>query len=158
MSQALPRAVLILLATGFACAASAQLAIDASPPPVAQTSVSDKSPLAAGLLEWFTIPTVGYAYAGDWSRGVPSALVRFAGIGLSISRLNVSEPGTACDAGCAVGFAMFLGGSVWATIDAARTTDRMNERRRTTSAGLSLLPSVDAGRVGVVARLATRRR
>jgi hypothetical protein len=116
---------------------------------------SHKSPLAAGLLEWFTVPTVGYAYAGDWSRGIPSGLVRLTGFGLVLSAVNVDEPvDDACGGRCALGLAMFLGGSAWAVIDAVNTAERENDRRRSTSAGVSALPTIVDGRVGFRVQIA----
>lgn len=48
------------------------------PIPVDSASVvGARSPLVAGLLEFY-VPTVGYAYAGDWTRGLLPTAVRGA--------------------------------------------------------------------------------
>jgi hypothetical protein len=151
-------AVALLVTACCAREVSAQSAFDISLSNPSQTVVGDRSPLAAGLLEWFTIPTVGYAYAGDWSRGIPSALVRVAGAALALPRINihVREPGSVCPGLCAVGLFMVLGGHVWATIDAARTTTRMNEQRRA-SPRVSVLPRVDEQGAGIAVRVVLAR-
>lgn len=112
-------------------------------------SAPEKSPVVAGVLEW-VVPTVGYAYAGNWLRGVPPALVRIAGLALVFEQQFVifGEP-PPCTGQCVLGTAMMIGGTVWAIIDAARTATRENERRRTAPLGATLVPTYGAAGVGL---------
>jgi hypothetical protein len=103
---------------GLATSAHAQNTPNA---PLADTAqvvvVSERSPLGAAAMEWF-IPTAGYAYAGKWSRGIPSGLVRIVGIGLVVSdQFTVFGAPPPCEGQCIVGAAILVVGTVWAMID-----------------------------------------
>ena len=70
--------------------------------------ISEKSPFAAGVLEVFTLPTIGYAYAGNWRRGIPSGLVRLGGLGLIISQqLTIFGDPPPCRDRCVAGAVIF---------------------------------------------------
>ena len=100
--------------------------------------ISERSPSAAGVLEVFTLPTIGYAYAGNWRRGIPSGLVRLGGLGLVISQqFTIFGAPPPCRDRCVAG-AVILGlGTVWALIDVVGTTKRENERRRERAGGVA---------------------
>lgn len=118
---------------------------DAPPAPDGEdttaVAVSDKSPVTAGVLEWF-VPTLGYAYAGNWSRGIPPALVRVTGVILIFSQQFVlfDEP-PPCRGECLAGVALLLGGTVWAIVDAGNTATRQNARRRASLLGGTVVPT-----------------
>jgi hypothetical protein len=112
-------------------------------------AISEKSAVAAGVLEW-VFPTLGYGYAGDWSRGLPSALVRIAGIFLIIDHQFVifGEP-PPCQGQCILGTVMAVGGSIWAIVDAGRTANRENERRRAAVLGATVVPTYSPSGAGI---------
>ena len=119
--------------------------------PEARAQEESKSPVLAAALE-VAIPTFGYAYAGDWSRGIPLALVRVVGVGLVIEQqwcLCIFEEPPPCEGRCIVGVAMAIGGAVWAAIDAASTARRQNERRGFPPRGPTVLPTFGAAGSGL---------
>jgi hypothetical protein len=128
-----------------------------SSPPARDTPqvvvVSEKSPFLAGALEVITLPTIGYAYAGNWTRGLPSAAVRILGLALWGEQLDPIGPPPPCEARCAVGAIMLLGGWIWAASDAAGTARRTNEERRAEALGAIVLPTLEGRRVGVLIQL-----
>jgi hypothetical protein len=127
--------------------AGAQVTPTARSDSVQTIVVADKSAFAAGALEWM-IPTVGYAYAGNWSRGILPGLVRISGMGLLFSHLSLMWLEDApCRGRCVAGCVMGLGGAVWAVVDAANTAKRENRRRRA-AAGVSIVPTVDHNGLG----------
>jgi hypothetical protein len=136
----------------FVLATSLQAQDTSGAPPTAATQVvviSEKSALAAGVLEW-AIPTVGYAYAGNWSRGILPAVVRIGGLLLVIEQQFVifgAPP--PCEGQCILGLAMAVGGTVWAVVDAGRTAGRENERRRSAALGATLVPTFGAAGPGL---------
>ena len=82
-----------------------------TPPPVTS---SEKSPATAALLEAFTVPTLGYAHAGSWARGLPSAAVQLLGVGLALEQqfcLCIFEEPPPCVGRCIVGIALADGAS-----------------------------------------------
>ena len=105
--------------------------------------VSGKSPVTAGYLE-LLLPTLGYGYAGNWSRGIPSALVRITGLGLAFNASNTT--GRARTE--ALGLAIFGAGAIWAVIDASRTASRENARRREAVLGGTVMPTLGLGPTG----------
>lgn len=115
--------------------------------------VSEKSPVAAGVLEW-VFPTIGYAYAGNWTRGLPSGLVRITGAVLIVSQQFVifGEP-PPCRDECVAGAIMLVGGTVWAIIDAGRTASKENERRRASLLGASVAPTFGPAGAGLAFRV-----
>lgn len=93
-------------------------------------AVSEKSAFAAGAIEWF-VPTGGYAYAGDWARGIPPALLRVVGLALFVQGYELgifSE--SSCDGSCTAGILLATAGTVWGIAGAAATARRTNERLR----------------------------
>ena len=117
---------------------------------------SDRSPTAAVVLEW-ALPTVGYAYAGNWTRGIPSALVRLAGLATFLDdQFTIFGSPPPCESQCLVGLGIATAGTVWAMFDAARTTTRENDRRRAAATGVSVTTSVGRRHVGVGLRVPTR--
>ena len=110
--------------------------------------ISEKSPFLAGTLE-ITLPTLGYAYAGDWTRGLPSAGVRILGLLLWGEQLSPYGP-PPCDAKCVAGGVMLIGGLIWAAKDAAGTARRTNEGRRAEALGAIVLPTLEGGKLGML--------
>jgi len=117
--------------------------------------IAEKSPVAAGVLEW-TLPTLGYGYAGDWTRGVPSALVRIAGVALFLPHLGSAflfvEP-PSCESKCVAGAVMLVGGTIWAIVDAGRTASRENARRRDAVLGSTVMPILGPTGRGIGVRI-----
>jgi hypothetical protein len=112
--------------------------------------ISEKSSWAAGVLEW-AIPTAGYAYAGNWSRGIPPAVVRITGAALWFSDLGIDPfAETSCKGACIVGVVLTAGGTIWGVADAVTTTKRENEKRRAAAVrGVGVVPEFGRGRRGV---------
>ena len=109
--------------------------------------ISEKSPFGAGVLEVFTLPTIGYAYAGNWRRGIPSGLVRVGGMGLVMSQqLTFFGDPPPCRDLCVAGAVMLGLGTIWALIDVVGTTKRENEKRRLRAGGVARPPSTARGR------------
>ena len=109
--------------------------------------ISEKSPFAAGGLEVFTLPTIGYAYADNWRRGIPSGLVRLGGIGLIVSQqLTIFGDPPPCLDLCVAGTVIFSLGTIWAVIDVVGTTKRENEKRRERAGAMAGAPSTARGR------------
>ncbi len=119
--------------------------------------ISERSPVLAGALEVFTFPTIGYAYAGNWRRGIPSGLVRLGGLGLIISQqLTIFGDPPPCRDRCVAGAVIFGLGTIWALIDVVGTTKRENERRRERAVGVARARSTAHGqqvRVGEAIRV-----
>lgn len=117
------------------------------PDPPGVVVVTGKSPFVAGALEIITFPTIGYAYAGNWTRGFPSAAVRILGFALWREQMFWSPP--PCRAQCIAGAIMLYGGWIWAASDAAGTARRTNEELRTEALRGALLPTLHGGSLGV---------
>jgi hypothetical protein len=125
------------------------------PDPPRVVVVPGKSPFLAGALEIITLPTIGYAYAGNWTRGFPSAAVRILGFALWREQLYWSPP--PCQAQCIAGAIMLYGGWIWAASDAAGTARRTNEERRTEALRGAVLPTLHRGSLGVQIQLRVSR-
>lgn len=99
-------------------------------PEPAPVVVSEKSAFAAGAIEWF-VPTGGYAYAGDWSRGIPSGVVRLAGFAMiAEQQFTIWGDPPPCEGTCVAGVILAAGGTLWGVLGAAATARRTNERLR----------------------------
>jgi hypothetical protein len=129
---------------------------DAAQEPAGDTArvvaISKKYPIAAGVLE-FLYPTAGYAYAGNWSRGFPPALVRVTGAVLLAEFAIGYMAALPCTARCATGAAMYFGGTIWAVFDAGATATRTNVRKLEASGGISVYPTLGQEGFGVGARV-----
>jgi hypothetical protein len=104
--------------------------------------VQGKSALAAGALE-LVLPTVGFAYAGHWARGLPPTLFRVAGVYLALDQqMQVPLGGSgACVGQCTLGLTLAAAGTIWAVIDAAIVAKRSNEERGGPAARISETPT-----------------
>ena len=126
------------------------------PEPEATQASDHRSPVVAGLIEPF-VPTLGYAYAGDWRRGLLPAGVRVVGVGLIVHGLSKATVdglfgGDAdCGSQCSLGLGMFMVGTVWGTVGAARTAHLHN--RNVAGASISLQPAWVGEGPGVAARV-----
>jgi len=123
-------------------------AVDA---PVAGT----RSPVAAALLEWL-VPTAGYAYAGNWSRGLLPNAFRVGGTVLALAT-SIEDSAFfgdewECSTGCQVGIAMGVVGTVWAIAGAVVETNRLNERVRA-AASLANVTTLPGGGLSIGLRL-----
>ena len=119
--------------------------------------ISEKSPFAAGVLEVFTLPTIGYAYADNWRRGIPSGLVRLGGMGLVVSQqFTILGDPPPCRGRCVAGAVIFGLGTIWALVDVVRTTKRENERRRERAIGVAVLPNIRSSGASVTLRVRTK--
>ena len=109
-------------------------------PASVQTAPADKSAVLAGVLEWL-VPTVGFAYAGDWKRGLPPAAVTLAGVVLFAATFEFhifSE--SECNGTCTIGLLMAAGGRIWGIIDAVDTAKDFNRALAQNGLELGLMP------------------
>jgi len=101
----------------------------------------ERSAVLSGVLEY--IPMVGFAYAGDWKRGLlPNAfrVASFIGFAATVDFLSPS-----CSAACTVsGFAM-VATSVWAVVGAVNTARDHNKAARVPRSSLSVAPAPFGG-------------
>ena len=101
--------------------------------PVAGQSAADTvrvghrhSPAAAGIIEFF-LPSAGFAYAGDWTRGLPPNVVRL-GAGIAFAR-TYDEATESCEgSGCRTWAFVFLASTIWSVVDAVRAAGAYNEQ------------------------------
>jgi hypothetical protein len=108
---------------------------------------SPRSPVLAGILET-AISTLGYAYAGNWSRGLPP----FGGqvVGAVLIGTSYDSNSDECPTQCALGAAIWLGSKVWGVVGAVRTANERNQTLRIPSVGFAQI----AGGPGVIFRWA----
>jgi hypothetical protein len=99
-------------------------------PPERTADPDTRSPLLAGALELLMpVPTLGYAYAGNWRRGLLPGGIQVLGLflvsagvgGVIFDGLFDADDDASCGALCPIGATMIVGGRVWATVGAART-------------------------------------
>jgi hypothetical protein len=105
-----------------------------------------RSPVAAGFLEYI-IPTAGFAYGGDWRRGLLPNALRIGGLVLVVSRSELGLFGTEseCQTECKAGFVLAVVGSIWAIAGAVDTTNEFNDRLRAASAQVTISPFAGGG-------------
>jgi len=90
----------------------------------AAAQANTHSPVAAGIIEWLTFPTLGYAYAGDWSRGLLPNAVR---VGTIVGFLSTyDDDGDQCSSACAVWGVAAVASTVWAVVGAVNTAKDHN--------------------------------
>ena len=102
-----------------------------------------RSPLLAGVLEW-VVPTVGYAYAGAWRRGLVPNSVRVGGLVLAAWQFNGGTGGAdvdRCPSACVVGLIGAVAGTVWAVAGAARTAASRGQAGSIPTSPLRVAPS-----------------
>jgi hypothetical protein len=84
------------------------------------------SPWASGILE-LIVPTAGFAYAGDWTRGfLPNAFRIASTIGFSVTADGPEEDVCQDDTACNVWAIATLGTTVWAIVGAVQTANDHN--------------------------------
>ena len=109
-----------------------------------------RSPGAAKFLEIF-IPTAGFAYGGNWRRGLLPNAVRIGGLYLGVATLFrdsehlFGSGGLECRTECKAGFVLAAVGSAWAIGGAVDVTNEFNDRLRAASAQVTISPSPDRG-------------
>ena len=142
--------IALLLSPAMAPAARAQDRPQAPNEDAPQVVViSERSPVLAGALEVFTLPTIGYAYAGNWRRGIPSGVVRLGGLGLILSQqFTILGDPPPCRGRCVAGAVIFGLGTIWAVIDVVGTTKRENDKRRERAGAMAGAPSTARGPLG----------
>lgn len=95
---------------------------------------SYKSPALSAALEW-AVPTLGYAYAGRWRKGVLPSVLRIGGVVLIVcaytGQETIPNPYIA-------GEVMGVIGTVWAMTGAAHTAKQTNEWIRNANVRFSL--------------------
>ena len=114
--------LLSILLVGAALCPAASLAQDVE---ADSLRPSAKSPLVAAGIEYL-VPTLGHAYAGDWSRGLPPAALIVAGVVLGVT----SDCDESSCAGFIAGLGMALAGKVWGIFSAADTAQARNAATR----------------------------
>ena len=100
-----------------------------------------RSALASGLIELF-LPTAGYAYAGDWTRGFLPNAFRIASY-IGYDRTHDGLRG--CVRECR---AWMIGGLVtvgWGVVGSVRTANDRNARIHEQRSSLSVHPTPDGG-------------
>lgn len=103
------------------------------------------SEVAAGVIEWF-LPTAGFAYAGDWSRGfLPNAVRISAWAGLLSTSSN---PDDTCEGSCQIWATAVIATTVWSVVGAVRTASDHN--RSVSESRLLIGPSPEGGLVAAV--------
>lgn len=107
--------------------------------PEVVASVESPSPFVSGFLEYW-LPTAGYAYAGDWKRGLLPNAVRMGGMVLFIKNLDGGSGGQ-----FVLGLFSGFGGTVWAVVGASKTASRRSHAPRPIESGLVVSPSAVGG-------------
>jgi len=107
---------------------------------------STHSALAAGLLEW-VFPTAGFAYAGDWKRGLLPNVLRVGAYVGFIGTADWLSSGDACegDNACRVFAVAAVATTVWAIVDAVNTAHDHNASIVQQATGLFVEPSGRGG-------------
>ena len=103
---------------------------------------SQHSAFAAGAIEFF-VPTAGFAYGGNWTRGfLPNAfrIGSFIGFGATYD-----EPNDKCSSACTVWSLGVLATTVWAIVGAVNTAKDHNEMVREPSSLFLLEPAPGGG-------------
>lgn len=141
MTLRLVNAVLVsaLLVTGPAWAQATDGTGTGDPPATSRSP----NPLVAGVVEW-VVPTVGYAYAGDWRKGLVPNTVRVGGLVLFATQVNSaarSSEEDRCPSACVAGFILAGVGTVWAVVGAASTASSRAHRNRDVGARISVTPT-----------------
>lgn len=115
---------------------------------------SEKSLLLIPLLEMYA-PTLGYAYAGHWRRGIPSGLARVVGFALVApgGRFIFGEGAAYCSGTCTVGSVLLIGGTALAIVDAMYLAHRDNQRLRAQRARVQVAPLLYGARPGMSVRI-----
>ena len=102
----------------------------------------ERSNVLSGVLELY-LPTVGFAYAGDWKRGfLPNAFRVGSIIGL-LSTVDFLD--SSSDTAAGLWAIAFLGATVWAVVEAVNTANDRNRAVRLRRAQLSVAPAPFGG-------------
>jgi len=115
---------------------------------LAQTDTTDRSvdlrsPILAGYKEW-TLPFSGYAYGGDWRKGIVPNILRIGGVaaicvGVAGERLNPVTFTT--------GFAVGGVGTIWAVTGAVMVTKHRNALINSNGAEIKLSLGVNSSQL-----------
>ena len=137
--------VLLLLALH---PASAESQAQTQPDPTLLSVQGERSPVAAGILEWF-VPTAGFGYAGDWSRGIWPNALRLGGTVLFFTTLfedsTLFSDEWECGAACKTGLVISAVGGIWAIAGAVDATHDFNNQLRAAASRVSLSPLPGGG-------------
>src|SRR5688572_13471223 len=88
---------------------------------------STHSPTASGIIE-FLVPTAGFAYAGDWTRGfLPNAFRIATSIGFGVTSDGPQNDVCENDTACTIWGVAALATTVWAIVGAVNTAKDHNE-------------------------------
>lgn len=136
------------------------LALSAAQPVVAQAADtvyigSRHSPVASGVIELF-VPTAGFAYAGDWTRGfLPNALRISSGI--VFGAMADGPEGDLCEGEgiCTISAIAVIASSVWSIVGAVQTANDHNRRLSQAQARVLIAPGPTGG-VSVTMRIPLR--
>lgn len=110
---------------------------------------STRSSGLAGTLELF-IPTAGFAYAGEWTRGLLPNAVR---IGSVVGIVSDCDPDRGDRGTCAAFAGVLLLSHIWATVGAANTARERNRSLGASDAGFVVLQGPADGALSVGLRL-----
>jgi hypothetical protein len=107
---------------------------------------STHSALAAGLLEW-VFPTAGFAYAGDWKRGLLPNVLRVGSYVGFVATADWISGGNECegDAACVVFGLSSVATTVWAIVGAVHAAQDYNASIVQQASGLFVQPSGHGG-------------
>ena len=104
----------------------------------------ERSNVLSGVIELY-LPTVGFAYAGDWKRGLlPNALRIGSFIGL-LSTVDFLDDSSSSDTAAGLWVIAFLGTTVWAVVEAVNTANDRNRAVRAARSQLSVAPAPFGG-------------
>jgi len=104
----------------------------------------ERSNVLSGVIELY-LPTVGFAYAGDWKRGLlPNAIRIGSFIGL-LSTIDFLDSSSSSDTAAGLWAIAFLGTTVWAVVEAVNTANDRNRAVRLRRAQLSVAPAPFGG-------------
>ena len=119
----------------------AALAFSALAAPVA--AQSERSPILAGAFELF-LPTTGFAYAGDWKRGLLPNAVRIGSV-VGIVATDACADDDESGGTCIALVAALAISHVWATVGAVKTAQDRNRALEAAPRELVLRPGPTSG-------------
>lgn len=106
---------------------------------------STRSSGLAGALELF-LPTAGFAYAGEWTRGLLPNAVR---IGSVVGIVSNCDPDRGDRGTCAAFAGVLLASHIWATVGAANAARDRNRSMGAAAPGLVVLQGPADGALSV---------
>ena len=104
----------------------------------------ERSNVLSGVIELY-LPTVGFAYAGDWKRGLLPNAIRIGSLIGFFSTVDLFDSSSSSDDAAGLWAIAFLGATVWAVVEAVNTANDRNDAIRVRRAQLSVAPAPFGG-------------